>query len=509
MTSSVALPLVVPLVAAVGTLLLRGRPREQRAVSLAAVVVELGAALGIVAMVSGRGVVVTRMGGWPPRLAISLVADPFSAVMLVISGAMVLVCLCFAVARGEDRLSFYHPLIQVLAAGVAGALLTSDLFNLFVFVEVMLIASYVLLALGGSVEQLRAAGVYVAMNLLGSSLLLAGVALTYAVAGTVNLAELAGMAPGATGTAVSGTVVLVALAVKGALVPVHGWLPRAYPAAPPAVAALFSGLLTKVAIYAMYRIYAVMLQGATPFRTPFLLIASMTMLVGVLGAIGRGSMRGILSFHMVSQVGYMLMGLGLFGSLGLTAGIFYMLQYIIVKTALFLAAGAVETSEGTGDLDRLGGLAGGRRILAVGFLLAALSLAGLPPLSGFLAKLLLIRAAFVHAEYGVAAMAIIVSFLTLASMVKIWNGVFWGRVVPCGGDSVPAPSAAMGVSREDPPGEGRAARPSWLWLDAPVLVLATVSMLIGLWPQGMMTLTDRAAAILADPAPYVEVVLGR
>ncbi|HMA46338.1 MAG TPA: proton-conducting transporter membrane subunit, partial [Frankiaceae bacterium] len=190
------------------------------------------------------------------------------------------------------------------------------------------------------------------------------------------------------------------------------------------------------------------------YRGVLLVLAELTMVVGVLGAVGRNGMRDILSFHMVSQNGYLLLGLALFGPLGLAAGIFYTVRYIMVKGSLFLSAGAVETLRGTGRLDRLGGMAGGRPVLAVAFLLAALSLAGIPPLSGFVAKVLLIRAAFTDGQYAPGAIAVAVSFFTLLSMVKIWNGVFWGRSPepdPVVAEPRPAPIPAVAGGAPDTP----------------------------------------------------------
>jgi multicomponent Na+:H+ antiporter subunit D len=485
-TKLLPLAVAVPLALAAAATFARERAAVRRAAGLAG---GLGlAALGVafVWSTADGDVLVARMGDWPPGIAIAFVADAFSSLMLTVGGLMVLVCSAFAAVRREDEAPFFHALVLVLAAGVAGAFLTADLFNLFVFVEVMLIASYVLLTLGGSRERVHAGAVYVTVNLLASALFLAGVALLYGATGTVNLAELAGAAETPGTAAVAGVLVLAALGAKASLVPMHGWLPRSYPHAPPAVAAMFSGLLTKVGIYAVYRLYAVIFGGAPSLRVPLLVVASATMLIGVLGAVGRSTMRDILSFHMVSQMGYLLMALGLFGPAGLAAGVFFMVQYIVVKTSLFLSAGAVETLEGTGSLDRLGGLVRRGPWLATAFAISALSLAGLPPLSGFFGKLALVRSAFDQGDHGVAAVAIAVSFLTLLSMVKIWNGVFWGK-----------PSGP----------EGAYPRRRSAILAAPAAATAGVTVVLGFWAQGLWTLAERSAAVLADPTPYVRAVL--
>lgn len=509
MGDAIALAVAVPLAGAAASLLAGGHRAVQRPVSIVAVVTQLALGLWMVISTARGEILVAQVGGWPRGVAIPLVADPFAALMLTVGALMVLVCLVFSILAREDVRPSFHPLVLVMSAGLAGAFLTADLFNLFVFIEVILIASYVLLVAGAR-EQVRAGVVYVLTNLLGSTLLLIGVALVYGIAGTVNLASLASAAPETAGLRVAGGLIVLALAVKASLVPFHGWLPTAYPQASPAVAALFSGLLTKVGVYAMYRVFAVLFGGDAGLRPALLIAASFTMAVGVLGAVGRVRLREILSFHITSQVGYMIVGLGLFGPAGLAAGIFYVLHHIVVKTSLFLSAGAVEEIRGTGALPRLGGLARSDRVLAAAFLVSALSLAGLPPTSGFVAKVLLVRSAFQTSEFAVAAVAIAVSFLTLLSMLKIWDGAFWGE--PRATESVaersrraeelvPIAGAAVEIA---PLGSARR-----IALAAPAAFLAAGALAIGLGGEGLLTLTGRAADGLVDVGPYVEAVLGR
>jgi multicomponent Na+:H+ antiporter subunit D len=213
------------------------------------------------------------------------------------------------------------------------------------------------------------------------------------------------------------------------------------------------------------------------------------MVLGVLGAVGRDRMRDILLFHMVSQIGYMMLGLALFGLAGLSAGIFYIFHHIVVKASLLMCAGAVETFEGTGVLGRLGALARERPVLAAAFGISALSLAGVPPLSGFVAKLALLRAAFEADQYAAGGVAVAVSFVTLFSMVKIWNGVFWG-------ERQQAPQPAVVV-----------AGPRAAALVAPAAALAVLTIAIGLGAQVLWVLSEAAASVLVDPAPYVDAVL--
>jgi multicomponent Na+:H+ antiporter subunit D len=483
------LPVTAPLLAAGLLVLLPGRPLLHRVTALAvtAGVLVLG---GILTAATAGGAVLTEdLGGWPPGVAIVLAADALGATMLTVTALLVLVCLAFAAATGDDSRPLFVPLVLVLSAGVHGAYLTADLFNLFVSIEVMLVPSYVLLAMGGAARR-TAARLYVTVNLLASTVFLAGLGLVYGVAGTVNLGELAGAAAGDPAVATAAAVVLLAMAVKAAVVPLHGWLPRTYSAAPAAVTALFSGLLTKVGVYAIVRIYAVVFDGAADLRWVVMVAALLTMVVGVLGAVGEQAMRPILTFHMVSQIGYILLGLALFTVAGLTAAIFFLVQYVLVKAALLMCAGAVEHTYGTGDLRRLGGVVSHQPPLAATFAAAALSLAGIPPLSGFVAKLSLVTAAAAAGQYLAAGIAVAVSLLTLTSMLKVWNGVFWGED--------PEPGARGPVRT-------RVATT----LTAPALLLAVLTLALGVGAQPMLAVAETAANGLVDTSTYVAAVTGR
>ncbi|QGN47690.1 monovalent cation/H+ antiporter subunit D family protein [Micromonospora sp. WMMC415] len=489
MSALLVVPLVGPLLAAGALLALPGRPVLRRAVALVATAAVL--AVGGALLAAGRGgeVPVVRVGDWPAVVAITLAADPLSALLVTVTATVVLACLVAAAATGEDRRRAFLPLALVLSAGAYGALLTTDLFNLFVLVEVMLVPSYVLLALSGGPGRAGAGRVYVATNLLGSTLLLTGVGLIYGITGTVGLADLAGAARDVPAVAVAGGLVLLAFALKSALVPLHDWLPRAYPVASPVVVALFSGLLTKVGLYAVIRVYAVLYGGDPAYHPLLVAVALASMVVGVLGAVGAGSMRRVLSFHMVSQVGYVLLGLALFTAASLAAAVFYLAQYVLVKAALFLCAAAVRTVRGTDRLSQLGGLARARPVLALAFGAAALSLAGLPPFGGFLAKFLVLRAAGDVGDWLSMTVAVLVSLVTLLSMLKIWGAVFWGEA--------PARAAPQRPTRAGPA------------LVGPPLALGACALLLGPLGGPLLQVADAAAAGLLEPAGYVRAVSGR
>ncbi|MGY1706447.1 monovalent cation/H+ antiporter subunit D family protein [Geodermatophilus sp. SYSU D00697] len=510
-----ALPVVAPLMAA-GLLVLLRRGRPGRSTALARGV-GWGASAGVLvvacvllaAALDGSRPAL-RLGGWPAGIAITLVADVFSALMLVVTALLVLASLAFAAATGEDGDRFFVPLALILSSGVYGALLTADLFNLFVFVEVMLLPSYVLLTAAGGGRRLAAGRLYVTVNLLASTVFLAGVGLLYGTAGTVNLGELAAVATASAPAALATAVIMLAMAVKAAVVPLHSWLPATYSATGPAVTVLFSGLLTKVGVYALIRIYAVVFDGDPRHLWLLMTAALLTMVVGVLGAVGEKAMRPVLTFHMVSQIGYMLLGLALYTAAGLAASIFFLVQYVLVKAALLMCAGAVEVGYGTDELARLGGLMRREPALAVAFAVSALALVGIPPLSGFVAKLGLATAAVAEQQYLAAAVVVGVSLLTLTSMLKVWNGVFW-RSAPGSDRADEGPHDADPRAPSPHDDEGRTAvtgvrtrlRPA---LTAPALLLAGLSVVLGLWAEPLLEAAAAAAGGLVDTGAYVTAV---
>ncbi len=463
-------------------------------------VLVLGACLAISAVVlvhvDREGPVAVHLGSWRAPVGITLVADVFSVLLLAVALATLLAVLVFAIGqpRADKRAFYFHALYLVLAAGVSASFLTGDLFNLFVSFEMMLVASYVLITLGGRGEQVRSGITYVVINLLASTLLITTIGLIYAATGSVNMADVAvRMAEVPDGVRHAlGAMLLVTFGIKAAIFPLFFWLPDSYPTAPAPVTAVFAGLLTKIGVYAIIRTQTLIFPGDGP--SPLLLTAAaLTMIVGVLGAIAQDDMKRILSFHIVSQIGYMLFGLSLYSVAGVAAAVFFIVHQIPVKTALFLVNGLVETLTGTAALRRLGGLVRRTPLTAALFLLAALSLAGLPPFSGFFGKLALIDAGFAAEAWLVTSISLGVSILTLYSMTKIWSGVFWG--VP--DEPPPLPAAA---------GDGPLTAPRLM--NGATVGLVALTLAIAVFAQPLWELSERAAEdILAPSEAYIDVVL--
>jgi multicomponent Na+:H+ antiporter subunit D len=498
MTVLLTLPVAVPLLAAAATMVAYRSRSAQRVIALVSVTAALGVAIALLVEVERNGVQSMQAGAWPAPLGITIVADLFSALMLVVSLATVLAVLVYAIGQpGVDRdQPVFHPVYLVLTAGVGLSLLTGDLFNLFVAYEMTLAASYVLITLGGSRRQIRAGMTYVIINLVASTLIVVGIGLVYAATGTVNMADLAGkVAALPTGTRDAlAMFLLVVFGIKAAIFPLFFWLPDSYPMARTPITAVFAGLLTKVGVYSIIRIQTLVFPTQRP-STILLVLAGFTMVVGVLGAIAQNDMKRILSFHIVSQIGYMILGLGLFTVAGVAGAVLFILHQIPVKTALFLTAGMVEQSAGSTMLDRVGGLVRRSPVTATLFMLSALSLAGIPPLSGFVGKLAILSAGFNAEEYAIVGVSLVVSLFTLFSMVKIWNGVFWG--------SADTPTRQLAQA---PPGERI---PVPRMMTGATIALVGLTLAIALFGGPLYEMCLRAAEGMLQPTEYISEVLAR
>lgn len=486
-----AAPVVWPLLSAALLLVLQGNVPRQRAVATSAALIGLMLALQLLWRVIQEGIQVAQFGSWQAPFGVSFVADHLSAIMVVISGVMATAVAVYAlrdIGPERERLG-YHPLSQLLLVGINGAFLTGDLFNLYVWFEVLLIASFVLLTLGNDRAQLVGGIKYVAINLVSSLLFLAGTGLVYGATGTLNMADLAiklPLAPEGLVLTIS-MIFMLAFGIKAAIFPLFFWLPASYHTPPVAISAIFAGMLTKVGVYALMRAFTLLFIGSVAVtHTVLLWIALATMITGVLGAAAQSDIRKILSFHIISQIGYMVLGLALYTPLGLLGAVFYLVHHIIVKGNLFLVAGLVQRVAGSFELDRIGGLYKQRPLLAVLFLIPAFSLAGFPPLSGFWAKLVLIEAGMAIGAWLAVGVALVVGLLTIYSMTKIWQGAFWR----------PAPGDAPAL-----------ANPSRLYY-VPIAALALITVVIGFYSEPFVAVAAAAAAEMLDPAQYVSAVLG-
>ncbi|MCY4287871.1 MAG: Na+/H+ antiporter subunit D [Aestuariivita sp.] len=492
----IATPLILPFLTAVITFLLRRNPLGRR-ISCAGNLLLLIAAFILLFQVIEQGIIAGQMGGWAAPFGITLVADYLSAAMVCITAITAFAVSIYALADIGTRLEQlgYHALFNVLIGGVIGAFLTGDLFNLYVWFEVMLIASFGLLVLGGSRAQIDGGVKYVTLNLVSTILFLSGIGLLYGITGTLNLADLAIVVQDLENTGlvtVIAIIFMIAFGVKAAVFPLFFWLPASYHTPAFAVSAVFAGLLTKVGVYAMIRMFTLVFVNDVGFTHTILLwVAGFTMVTGVLGAAAQHDIRKILSFHIVSQIGYMIMGLAIMTPLAIAGAVFYLVHHILVKANLFLVAGVVNHVTGSTQLSKIGGLYKSAPLLALFFFIPAFSLAGFPPLSGFWAKYILIKAAIDVSGWVIAAVALLVGLLTIYSMTKIWAEVFWKRHPD---DRQPT------LDRIE-----RGALTAYLF---PIACLATMTVILGVAPDAFVVFAETAAKQLLDPSAYIATVLG-
>lgn len=486
-------PLVIPFGTAVLCILAWRAPKLQRALSLAGAVALLGVALAILAGVMRDGPIAAQAGGWQAPFGITLVADGLSAVMLVLAGSVAVAVLVFGLAdvSAEEERNGHHPLTHAMLAGISGAFLTGDIFNMYVWFEVMLIASFGLLVIGGGRDQLDGATKYVGLNLIATVAFISGVGLLYGATGALNMADLHGRLAGRMGETpilASAALLIFAFASKAAMFPVFFWLPASYHTPSFSTSALFSALLTKVGVYALIRVFTLVYDvDGTPVQTLLLGAAVLTMVVGVLGALAMTGVRRVLGFSIISSIGYMILGLAVATPLAIVGAVFYLAQDVVVKANLFLGAGMARRLTGSELFERSGGIWRQRPWASLLFLIPALSLAGMPPFAGFWAKLLLAKATIDAGRYGLTLAVLGVGLLTLWAMARIWSEVFWDA----------HPDGPRAITAQVP-----------LAMALPLLALTAIVVVVGVYAGPFIDLAVAIGAGIADPSAYVAAVLG-
>ena len=477
-----------------------------RILALVVPAVTAASGIGLLAHHHTEPVVATQVGGFLPGVAIPIVSDSFTALMLVATGVVAALALVFCDLTGEfTRSRYFAPLVLLLLAGANGALLTGDLFNLFVFIEVMLLPSYALIAMTGGWRRLGVGRLFVVVNLLTSTVLLAGVGFVYASAGVVNLAALAGAVSEDGRVAAALGIVVMALCIKAGAVPVHGWLPRAYPGTSAGVMALFSALHTKVALYAVIRIWSTAFDLDPAWGRVILVVALITILWGAIASAAPFDAREILAWQMVSGVGVILAALVVASAPG--GAIVYMIHHMITIGALILLVGAAEHVYRSSRLGGLTDLWHRERPLSVLMVLAIAALVGLPPTSGLIGKLEVLSAALAPGTgWGTVTVVVVLlgSLIGLVAMLRLWRGIMWRDAAP-GSDS-----DGNGNGDGDGDGDGdepsRPRVPARLLVPGGVLVGISVAMFLGY--GAMAPEVDRAVGGLVDTAAYVQAVLG-
>lgn len=489
MNNFAILPILIPFISGIVATFLATRIKAVRIFTGSMVVIQLLASVILGAIVFTDGTIVLETGGWLAPYGIILVLDKL-AITLVVTTSIIGVAAAFNAFHtldSERERYYFYTFFFLLIAGVNGAFITGDLFNLFVFFEVLLMASYGMIVLGGTKEQFRESLKYVLINLFSSILFVVAVAFLYSVTGTVNMAHLASRVGEIKQSGILTTIAIMlflVFATKAALFPLYFWLPKSYIVPSPVVSALFGALLTKVGVYSILRVFTlIFIYNLTYTHTIFILLAGLTMILGVIGALSTNNIKLIVAYNIIPAVGFMLMGIGVFSVTSLAGSIYYLVQDMIIKAALFLLAGAVAAAAGTADLRKMKGLLRHKPVLGWMVFLAAITLAGLPPFSGFIGKYLLLAGALEEEHWFISIVGLLTSLLILLSVLRIFINGFWGEADP---DFQPGNTKGYHM---------------------PIAFLLFFSIILGLGAEWFYPLIQDVADELADPSIYINTVL--
>lgn len=530
MTALVPLVVLVPLVGAALALVFPGRRRVQQGITVFSLAAVLGFGVTFMWMVDAHGALVMEVAGWAAPFGIALVVDRVSALMLTVSAVVLLGVFLFSLGQGladgdeETPVSIYYPTYLVLGAGVCNAFIAGDLFNLYVGFEILLVASYVLITLGGTMQRIRAGVTYVVVSLVSSILFLAAIGLIYGATGTVNMAQLTVRIAELPSNVqlILNLTLLIAFGIKAAVFPLAFWLPDSYPTAPAPVTAVFAGLLTKVGVYAIIRSQTQLFPESS-VDDVLLVVAGLTLIVGILGAVSQLDIKRMLSFTLISHIGYMIFGIGMANAAGFGATIYYIAHHIIVQTTLFLAVGLIERHGGTTSLASLGGMLRSAPVIAVLFFIPMLNLGGIPPFSGFIGKLGLFTVAAdlgTPGAYWLMGVGALVSLLTLYALARVWVLAFWRSKASADG-KMPKPTSTEAIllrNREvellETLHDAPDAQPTRAQREIPRLMfgatsgMVVVSLVLTIFAGPLYAYAVRAGEQMAQPGNLVEKVLG-
>ncbi len=471
----------------------------QRVLSVAGCLIALGFSIHLFSKVFQGSILTMNAANWAAPFGIVFVADLLSTTLVLLTAIAALAVSIFsAVGVGKPRMQYgYFPIFHFLIMGLNGAFLTGDIFNLYVWFEVIIIASFVLLTLGGRKAQLEGAVKYMALNILASTFFLTGIGILYGITGTLNMADLALKVPLVQDQSIvnlTAMFFIIGFGIKSAIFPLYFWLPSSYHTPPSAVAATFGGLLTKVGLYALFRVFTLIFIPNDFIKTVFIILAIMTILTGAFGAIIRNNIRRLFSYLIVCHIGFIVGGLGLYTKVAFMGAIFYLIHDIMVKTNLFLISGLIRQLRGSMNMSKIGGLYAAYPKISLLIAVVLFSLVGIPPLSGFWPKIYLFEAAFSVKNYAFIGSLILASFITLFVIAKLWSEVFWKE----------ASTADIITDNFEPLS---AARKTLLIL--PIGILACSSLFIGLNAEFIIQVADRISNEMLNTKPYIQAVLGK
>ena len=496
----IIIPIIFQLSLAILLLAFWRKVLTQKILSITGSVVAVIIATMLFHTVYDGGILTMQAGNWQAPFGITFVADAFSTTMILLASISSLaVSVYSSVSIKKARLRYgYFPSLHFLIMGLNGAFLTGDIFNLYVWFEVIIISSFVFITLGGKKVQLEGAVKYFTLNFLASILFLTAVAVLYGLTGSLNMADLAGKIHQINNQGlvqVTAILFLVGFGIKSAIFPLYFWLPDSYHTPQAAISSIFAGLLTKVGIYALVRVFSLIFVPDDFLKTLIVIIAGLTLISGGLGALVQTNMRKMFSYMIVCHIGYMIGGLGMFTTAALSGAIFYLIHDIIVKTNLFLVGGLVFKITGEISMRKMGGIYSAYPALSLLMAVPLFSLIGVPPLSGFWPKIDLMQQGFFTGNYFLLGCIIFASFITLFVITRFWSEAFWKKK----------------ESHELKPhiryyGTMPALQKSLLV--GPIILLSVVSLYLGIGAENIIRLSDHIAGELMDTSTYIEAVSG-
>ncbi|GAA0442846.1 Na+/H+ antiporter subunit D [Lentibacillus halophilus] len=489
MNNLVVLPIITPLIAGIILAFFPKKLQWVRPLSKLFILFNLILAGALVWVVFTNGTTILETGDWKAPYGIVLVADKLAALLVFTTNIVAAACSFYAPHSLTDRKEtyYFYSFFFFLISGVSGAFLTGDLFNMFVFYEVLLMASYALIVLGGDKVQLRESIKYVFINLFSSMLFVTAVAFVYGTVGTVNMAQIAQRVHEVDQQGILTTIGILmffVFAVKAALFPLYYWMPNSYAVPNPVISALFGALLTKVGIYSIIRVFSlIFVHNVELTHDMFIWIAGLSMIFGIIGALSTNNIKLIIAYNIIPAIGFILMGIGVFNQFALSGSIYYLIHDMFIKSSLFLLAGTVVYAAGTSDLRKVSGLIHYYPVLGWLLFLSGFILAGIPPFSGFIGKLLLLKGALASREIAIVIIGLLASLLILYSIMKIFINSFWGEK-----DESIQPISLKGRI-------------------APIVILLALSVFLGIGAEFIYPFIESVSADLLQPEIYIDAIL--
>lgn len=498
----IILPLLIYMLSAVVCFFFHGKVRPQQYIALFSSLCAFVCAILLLKEVMHHDIISMQVGGWQAPYGITVVVDIYSSLMIAVTTLLALAVTIYSLSKKSISYSRqrngYYPSLLFMLMGIIGSFITGDLFNLYVWFEVMLISSFVLITLGSQRKQLEGGLKYMVLNFVASTFLLLAIAVLYGVTGHTNLAALAQVLrePHIEGMAqIASVLLLVSFSAKAAMFPLFFWLPASYHTPPIAVTAIIAGLLTKVGVYTLFRTYTLLFPLDRPFTANILMVmACGTMLIGVLGALVQQDIRKVLAYNLISKIGFIIMGLAINTPLAIAASIFYTVHHILVKSNLFFVTGIIGTTRNSYQIKELGGIYDKLPVVSFVFMLLSLTLVGIPPLSGFYGKLMFTQAAIATAHYIPIGILLLTSLLTLYSMVRVWRIAFLRNAEKNGDMSAIVSERNLALSNKS--------------MFVSVALLLAFTMSISIYAGPLVEVSIKAANQLLHPEVYIDEVLG-